>query len=188
MARSSDEGILLGNATAAPFTALEESAAATQTVDASNGTGGSTVNQKFHPKDLHDARVKMGVWGHNPSDVVYIVCQEAYYDLVQDDNFLTIDKMGDKASLLNGQVGSVWGSPVVVSDTFDTKADNKTAAVVLNSSDFMLGTYRGLMIEEDRDVVAQQRVIVGSRRFAFTRVEAAAAGKGSVAKVLWDLS
>ncbi len=188
MARSSDEGLLLGNATAAPFTALEESAAATQTVDASNGTGGSTAAQKFHPKDLHDARVKMGVWGHNPSDVVYIVCQEAYYDLVQDDNFLTIDKMGDKATLLNGQVGSVWGSPVVVSDTFDTKADNKTAAVVLNSSDFMLGTYRGLTIEEDRDIVAQQRVIVGSRRFAFTRVEAAAAGKGSVAKVLWDLS
>ncbi len=42
---------------------------------------------------------------------VYVTSVEGYNALVQDTNFMTVDKIGDKATLLRGQVGAILGYP-----------------------------------------------------------------------------
>jgi len=120
--------------------------------------------------DLQSTRRQMGPYGLNPSDVVYIVCESAYYDLLEDPDFRTVDLVGDKATILRGQIGSVNGSPVIVSDSFAASAVGTVAAVALNASNFLFGELRGMMVERDRDVENQKNLLVATRRFAFTEL------------------
>lgn len=120
--------------------------------------------------DLQATRRKMGSYGLNPSDVVYLVCESAYYDLLEDPDFRTMDLVGANATILRGQIGTVNGSPVVVSDTFATPATGTVAAVALNASNYLFGELRGMMVERDRDIINQKNVLVATRRFAFNEL------------------
>ena len=55
-------------------------------------------------------------WGVNPANLAYIVGVSAAHALLADTNLLTVDKFGPNATILNGQIGSVAGVPVIVSD------------------------------------------------------------------------
>ena len=120
--------------------------------------------------DLQATRRAMGPYGLNPSDVVYLVCESAYYDLLEDPDFRTMDLVSGKATILTGQIGSVNGSPVIVSDAFATSAVGTVAAVALNSSNFLFGELRGMMVERDRDIENQKNLLVATRRFAFSEL------------------
>jgi HK97 family phage prohead protease len=189
MARSSDIAILRGDvgvqASAAtdvyPFNGL-----ATLAVDASDTwvSGGGQVYASREPVtvlDLSKARQVLGNWGLNPQDVVYIVSPDTYYELLQDSDFRTMDMVGDRATILTGQIGMVNGSPVIVSGEFAAAAADGVAALAVNTSNFYTGTLRGLMTERDKDIIAQQNVIVTTRRFDFKQIIASEA----VAAVLY---
>jgi HK97 family phage major capsid protein len=127
----------------------------------------------------------MGQWGMNPSDLVCILSQAAYYGLVSstvaNETVTTVDKYGDKATMLTGELGKLWGISLIVSDAMPATATAKVQAIMLNPSNYLIGTHRGLTIEMATDVVAQQRAIVATRRFGFIAKEAGAAGKASTA-------
>jgi len=125
--------------------------------------------------DLQSTRRKMGSYGLNPNDVTYVVCESAYWDLLEDPDFRTMDLVGGQATILRGQVGAVNGSPVVVSDSFSAPAANGFAAIALNTSNYMFGELRGLTTERDKDILNQKNWIVTARRFAFNEI---AAGTG----------
>ena len=61
-------------------------------------------------------RKSMGKWGVNPADLAYIIGVSSYMVLMSDSNLLTVDKFGPNATLLNGQIGSLYGVPVIVSE------------------------------------------------------------------------
>lgn len=121
--------------------------------------------------DLQSTRRTMGRYGHMPSDVVYIVNQSVYFDLLEDPDFRTMDLVGSNATILRGQVGMVNGSPVIVSDSFATPATSEYAAIALNASNYMLGELRGLRTERTRDVLNQKDWIVTTRRIAFRDID-----------------
>jgi len=177
MARTTDTELLRGNAgveTIAGQTGLALiSGVATLATDngssfTQDGTFGS--NNPITVADLQSTRRQMGPYGLNPSDVVYIVSEGAYYDLLEDPDFRTSDLVGDKATILRGQIGSVNGSPVVVSDSFAVPAVGTVAAVALNSANFLFGELRGMMVERDRDIANQKNLLVATRRFAFSEL------------------
>ena len=112
----------------------------------------------------------MGVYGLSPGDVVYVVSQAVYYDLLEDPDFRTMDVIGDRATILRGQIGMVNGSPVLVSDAFATDATGAIQAVCLNQSNYLFGELRGMMVERDRDIERQKNIIVATRRFGFTEI------------------
>jgi len=119
-------------------------------------------------------RRKLGVWGLDPSDLIYVVSTEIYYDLLDDTTFQTVDKVGsDRATLLTGQIGYVAGTPVVVSGEFEAKAATKYGAICLNKSNFMRGEQVGLRVESDYIVQEQRRVLVASQRMAFQQITTA---------------
>lgn len=116
-------------------------------------------------------RRKLGVWGLNPSDLVFVVSTEVYYDLLDDTTFQTVDKVGnDRATLLTGQIGFVAGTPVIVSGAYETKAATKYGAICLNKSNFLRGEQVGLRVESDYIVQEQRRVLVASQRMAFKQI------------------
>lgn len=115
-------------------------------------------------------RKDLGAWGLDPAEIVYIVSTEVYYDLLDDANFLTVDKAGPNATILTGQIGTVGNSPVLVSAEFDTKAAGNAAAICFAPSNFIVGNQRGLRMDTQDLVETQRKVMVASLRTGMTQV------------------
>ena len=136
------------------------------------------VANKFAVTDLIALRKDLGAWGLDPSEVVYIVNTEAYFDLMEDALFQTVDKIGDRATLITGQVGAVGGSPVIVSAELPAKTSGantggnvaNVGAIALNASNFLVGNQRGLRFDTDDIVAEQRRVLVASMRMGMTQI------------------
>ena len=115
-------------------------------------------------------RRDLGAWGLDPSELVYIVSTENYYDLLEDASFLTVDKVGQQATLLTGQIGAIGNTPVIVSAEFADKAADAVGAICLNPGNFLVGNQRGLRIDTQDLVETQRRVMVASLRTGMTQV------------------
>lgn len=119
---------------------------------------------------LRDLRKDLGAWGLDPSELRYVVSTEIYYDLLDDTLFQTMDKVGNVATLLTGQVGSIGNTPVLVSDAFPTKAggaNNATTnigAICIAPANFLVGNQRGLRFDTQDLVETQRKVLVASLR------------------------
>lgn len=153
------------------------------TLDATSAVTVPVAN-KITAATLVAARRDLGIMGLDPVDVVYVVSQDAYYDLLEDSNFITMDKVGDRATLLNGMIGSVSGSPVLVSSEFEAKAATKACALAIYKPNFIVGSQRGLRMESEYSVESQATVLVGSLKVAFKSVETSATKLG-VSAVRW---
>jgi HK97 family phage prohead protease len=176
MAKTLDKAMLLGDgtgagATAGQIAALVKGLASYDTVaNAFGGTLDLSNGDKFTVAKAMAARKALGAWGLNPSELVLFVSTQAYYELLEDTNFLTVDKAGPSATILTGQVGSVGNTPVVVSASFDAAAAGNAAAVIVNPMNFLGGTHRGMRVDSD-DIVAEQRsILVASMRIGMTQL------------------
>ena len=118
--------------------------------------------------ELLSMRKNMGKYGVNPSDVVYIVSQRTYFELLEDAEFQDANLVGDMATKLSGEIGQVFGSRVLLCDEFATPAVSKFAAIAVNPRNFVLPRLRGVTVESDYEVAAQRRVLVASQRIGFT--------------------
>ena len=185
MARTSDASIL-GTGVAAPFTELEEYAGG----HSGGAVSSSSTTATITSANVHTARTNMGAWGHNPSDLVLFLSQAAYYGLVDDSNVITSDKYGEKATILTGELGKLWGIPMIVSDAFEAAGAGKTQGILVNPSNYIIGNHRNLTVQTAEDVVAQQKAIVATRRFGFIAKDTtgASATKGSMALLKYAAS
>jgi len=165
VARAVDKAFSLGaGAGADPVKGLAAyDAASAVTLDISNG-------DKLTVAALRGARRDIGAWGLDPAEVIYVVSTEGYYDLLDDANFQTMDKVGPQATLLTGQIGTVANSPVLVSAEFNSKAAGEVAALCYAPMNFLVGNQRGLRVDTDDLVETQRRVMVASLRTGLTQV------------------
>jgi len=93
---------------------------------------------------------------------------DAYYDLLDDPEFQDVNIVGsNRATKISGEIGQVYGSPVIVSDEFAAKADGEYWGVAVNPRNFVVPVLRGVTIEQDYEVANQQRVLVASQRRGF---------------------
>ena len=126
----------------------------------------------FTASMLRQGREGLGKYGIDVGSIVYIVGLDAYYDLLAEDgDFTTVDKAGsDIAANINGMFGTLFGSPVIVSDVL-APADQGTAALVVNTSRFVVPRLRGVNIETEYQVAKQRNVLVASQSLGFTALE-----------------
>jgi len=139
---------------------------------ASAGAGAVTATTAH----LLNMRQAMGKYGRRPSEVVYIVSLDAYYDLLDDAEFQDVNLVGgDRATKISGEIGQAYGSPIIVCDEFTTgKTANKVWGVAVNTRNFLVPVLRGVTIESDYEVANQQRVLVATQRRGFDQMFAAA--------------
>ena len=120
--------------------------------------------------NLLSARSEMGKYGVNPADVAYIVNIEEYFNLIADAAFSDISEVGsDMAMKVVGQVGSIYGSPVVATDTV-ARAAGKTAACAVNVHNYLMPKLRNIHIESDYEVAGQRTAVVASQSRGFEEV------------------
>ena len=118
--------------------------------------------------ELLALRKNMGKYGVNPSEVVYIVSQTVYFQLLEDAEFQDANLVGDLATKINGEIGQVYGSRVLLCDEFAAPATSKFAAIAVNPRNFVMPRLRGVTVESDYEVANQRRVLVASQRIGFT--------------------
>jgi len=164
-------GAVTGSATGYAGT----STAALGTLSGDNDDAALTVNNLLH------VRSKLGSYGVNPADVAYIVSPEQYHNLMKDDTnngFTDVSEVGTElATKITGVVGSVYGSPVVVSDLItgqdidqtDSSAIKNTAAIAVNRNSFVIPRLRGVSIETDYEVANQRTALVASQSLGFVQ-------------------
>jgi hypothetical protein len=174
VARSVDKALLRGaGGSGDPINGLSllafPSSSTAYTTNANLATGANVAT-------LRTMRKKLGVWGLDPADVVYIVNTATYYNLLDDPVFQTMNQVGPSATLLTGQIGQIGNSPVLVSGELDgstTTAGSdyaSTAGIVVAPGNFLIGSQRGLRIDTQELVETQRRVMVASLRTGFVQV------------------
>lgn len=163
-AKSWDKALLVGAGSAAdPIKGLTK-------YEAAGGNTTVAVANAITTGTLRTLRKNLGVWGLDPAQVVFFVNTDAYYELLEDTSFQTMDKVGDRATILTGQIGSVGGSPVIVTGELAGKSVGNFGAIAVNVGNFMVGNYKGLRVESDYLVEAQERILVASLRTGFQQI------------------
>jgi len=169
--------------------AIENAILAGDDADGAFGTGGASFEGLLHlarndsdytqpagtfsasdsvtAADLLTLRKNMGKYGVNPQDVVYVVSQDVYYNLLEDAEFQDANLVGDLATKLSGEIGQVFGSRVLLCDEFATKAAAKFGAVAVYTRNYVMPRLRGVTVESDYEVANQRRVLVASQRLGF---------------------
>lgn len=133
-------------------------------------------------------RKDLGAWGLDPSQLVYVVSTDVYYDLLDDttagSSFRTVDQVGiDRATLLTGQIGSIGNTPVLISAEFEAKAAGKVGALCYAPANFIVGNQRGLRFDTDDLVETQRKVLVASIRTGLAQLTTNLGG--AVSKLEW---
>ena len=171
-ARSIENAILLGNnadgqfgTSGASFDGLWTLAEADSDVTQS---ATAVATDTVTALELLALRKNMGKYGMNPSEVVYLVSQGVYFNLLEDAEFQDINLVGDMATKVRGEIGSVFGSKVIVCDEFPTQAANMPGAIALYARNYVMPRLRGVTIESDYEVANQRRVLIASQRIGFT--------------------
>lgn len=179
MSRSSDRSLLRGVGTTAadPIKGLAQYALdAANNYDLSIGGG-----DKFTALHLQKARRQLGVFGLRPRDIAYVLSTDAYYDLLEDPDMRKYFDVGPAdATILNGQVASVNGTPIILSDEFAAKGVHATAGLVVNMRNFVVGNLRNITLRTDTEVASDSTLLVATRRFGMVEMEA-----GAVAAIQW---
>jgi HK97 family phage prohead protease len=160
------------NGAANPFDGLDTLAAASGRATAVSAASPGTLTAL----DLLKMRGEMGKFGLSADDIAYIVNLQEYYSLVEDPQWADVNLVGSDAVKLRGQVGSVYGSPVIVSDEFPAVAQGAPMAFAVNRNNYLIPRLRGVTVEQDYEVMNQRRVIVASQALGFTEIQA---GDGS---------
>jgi hypothetical protein len=109
-----------------------------------------------------------------------------YHDLLADSNLLTVDKFGPNATILNGQVGSIAGVPVIVSEhvretlnatgVYDGITTTKTVITCVNRNEWAMGQRMAIDVQADDSIYREtyQRVLVAFQREDFQHIGSAA--------------
>ena len=192
MARAIDKSLLRGDGSLTGFTASPTNAitagsgytsvitglvSLAETASLKVSTGGTTT--KATPTTIASLRAMLGRYGLEVgANLVYFTSIEGYNDLVTTSDFRTIDKFGDKATYFTGQVGSIYGIPVVVTEFLDVVgvSGNQVGALVYLPG-FIIGRRRSLEVETWYDPRRQLNTVYLSTRFdmkALTTVSGAA--------------
>jgi hypothetical protein len=181
-ARAVEAMILVGNNADGPFAVHATAGSPNGFVTIANTAGQRTqtseafahADNKLEAADLLAARKNMGKYGLRPTDIVYVVSLRAYHELIADSAYADSSQVEGLATKLTGQVGQVYGTPVIVSDEFATPAVDKFFACAVNTRNYIVPRLRGITVESDYEVANQRRVLVASQRIGFAQVIAGA--------------
>ena len=169
-ARAVDDAVL--NATSSGSQAFDglEALAGSNSFTTSVAAAGTGV---VDAADFLSARKLMGKYGMMPEDLIYVVSQKRYYDLIADAGFADITDVGsDVATKITGSVGSIFGTPVVVSDQLEAEGASATVGYAVNVRNHVIPRLRGVSVEQDYEVLNQRRVIVASQSLGFNQLVA----------------
>lgn len=139
---------LRGDGSAKPKGLLPLAADDTNVV--TSAASGATATSKVKAKEILAMRRKMGRKGNRLGDLALVVSLDVYYDLLEDADWQDVDQVGDASVKLQGQVGRIYGLPVLVSEYFEAKAASTACAALVYKPDFVVPRQREVTAEYER--------------------------------------
>ena len=113
----------------------------------------------------------MNEYGQNVNELAIIVAPDAYYNLIHQEGFTDISEVGsDIATKLTGEVGSIFGIKVVVSDVLPSATALDVAGIMVNTSNFIRPRLGGVNFETEYSVVNQKTNLVASQSVGFDQL------------------
>lgn len=143
----------------------------------------------FSTANLRAIRTAMGKYGVNPADLAWIMGVKGYNKTLSLTEVLTVDKYGDKATLLNGELGKLDGIPIVVSEfsrenlnaagVYDGVTTDNGEIELVYRPGFMIGDRRNITVKVLTELYAEtdQDAIIATMREDFEDVLDATAEK-----------
>jgi HK97 family phage major capsid protein len=119
---------------------------------------------------LVNLRKNMGKYGLRATDVVYIVSQSCYFELLEDAEFQDFNLVNQQATKLTGEIGQVFGSSVMVCDEFPAPAAGKYHALAVNTRNFVIPRQRGVTVESQYLVEEQHKVLATTQKLGFKEI------------------
>jgi len=129
--------------------------------------------------------------GVRTKDLVFIVSPTTYHNLaVSIPEMVTVDKYGEKATIVTGEVAKIGAIPVVVSEFVPENLDanghydangDKTVVLLVNKTMFATATRGGAAYETDRVITNRTDLFTGYRDVDFKELTG---GLGIVSSVL----
>ena len=148
------------------FTGLTGHATTTQDGGAFNNAAVSALTADH----LMGLRKAMGKYGVRPGEVVYIVSERAYFELLEDPEFKDVSLVGQSATKITGQIGNVFGSKVILCDEFATPAASAAFALAVNPRNFVIPRLRGVTLESQYIPRLQHRELIATQRLGFEEI------------------
>jgi hypothetical protein len=171
------------------FNGLRKLGLVTTTTNGVNASGGPTASL------FRQTRFKMtNKYALRPRDCAYIVDSGSYGKLLEANEIVTVDKYGGSASILTGEVGLIYGVPVLPSAemalteadgklSYDTPSNNtKGQAVCVYRPGWMVGYRRRVAASMTYLPFYDAYQMVATLRLAFINFDA------EVASVLYNIT
>ncbi len=143
-----------------------------------NTSQANNLNGSVTAATYNQALKLLGKYGVRNNEAVFITDVNTYLSSLTLDEVETVDKLGPAATILTGQLGVVYGHPLIVSeqmrlaDTDGKVTDGSTGTtgriLAVNRSQWRVGFRRELSIETERDIQKRQNVMVVSMRIALS--------------------
>ncbi len=143
----------------------------------------ATLNiNSFDAAKLLELMSKLGEYA--AADKVLIVSPEALYEnLMGLTQVITLDKFGPQASILSGQMGSIFGMPIVVSRFMSddlatsglyTGTGTTTGMLCVSRDSWNIFARRGIQIQQEQDIKSGAFNMVATERLTFDSLDASA--------------
>jgi HK97 family phage major capsid protein len=143
-----------------------------------NASQANNLNGSVTAAAYNSALKLLGKYGVRNNEAVFITDVNTYLSSLTLDEVETVDKLGPAATILTGQLGVVYGHPLIVSEQMRLAvADGKVTdgvtgttgrILATNRSQWRVGFRRELSIETERDIQKRQNVMVVSMRIALS--------------------
>lgn len=138
--------------------------------------------------NLKAMRKKLGKYGKNPRNLVWLCGINGYNDMITMDEVFTLDKFGNKATVETGELFFYKGIQIMVcsgiredlnaSGVYDGSTTTKGSIMLAYLPHFLTGRRRDFTLEIDKDISAQTRWLVASFRKSFQAQEAPSLATG----------
>lgn len=120
--------------------------------------------------EISKLRRHLGRYGYNVNKLTLIVSLDAYYDLLEDPEWQDVNQVGEASVKLQGQVGRIYGMPVVISEYFPAKAVGTEYAVIVYTDNFVVPRQRQLTVEKERQAGKQRDAYYATQRLNLQRM------------------
>lgn len=180
LARASEKAIIAGDTTIADANDVRKAFDGLLKLSVTAGTvvDGSTA---LSAASILAARKLLGVYGLNLADLVIIAPVKLAYDMLAFPEVMTVDKYGAAATILTGEIGKLWGMPIIASAFIPESltaagaqgtvgTDTKTAVLVVNKRFFGVSDRGTIGLEEERKAVSSSTLYVGFRDVDFKKL------------------
>ncbi|MCB9229224.1 MAG: phage major capsid protein [Deltaproteobacteria bacterium] len=139
-----------------------------------NSANGGTVTFGSGVTDakLREMRTKLGKFGVNPRDLMWLPSPLGYQQMLGTDDVVTVEKFGPQATVLSGALASYQGIPIVISEfmrddlnasgVYDGVTTDNTGILLVNHRRYYYGLRRPIRIRVMQDLPSYDRWLLAS--------------------------